>query len=65
MQELTEKTYETLQDAIEQLEQDLEFTPVKFIGIFALYPTTLTSVLTTILTLAFALFQSNFIPEAD
>ena len=63
MAELAESTYETLLDAIESLQLELEFTPIKFLGKFALYPDTLTSILTTILTLAAALFQSNFMPD--
>ena len=63
MQEMAEKTYEAILDAIEQLQLELEFTPVKFLGKFALYPSTLTSILSTIATLAVALFQTNFIPE--
>ena len=63
MAEMAEGTYETLLDAIESLQLELDFTPIKFLGKFALYPDTLTSILTTILTLAAALFQSNFLPE--
>ena len=59
MQELAEKTYETLTDAIDQLILDLEYHPMKFLGKFALYPDTLNSVITTVLTLTFALFQSS------
>ena len=65
MQEMAEKTHETLADAIDQLEKELDYTPMKFLGKFALYPDTLKSILTTILTLAFALFQSNYIAPAQ
>ncbi len=63
-QELAERTHETLGDAIDQLEKELDYTPIKFLGKFALYPDTLKSILTTILTVAFALFQSNYVAPA-
>jgi len=61
MQEMAEKTQETLQDAVDQLSLDLEFFPMKFLNKFALYPDTLNSIISTVLTISFAMFQQHFV----
>ena len=61
MDELVNESVEAIEYAFDELEADIEYNPMKFLGAFEIYPDTLNSVLTTVLTLGFALMQSNFI----
>ena len=58
IQEIAEKVYESLSDAIEELEQDAEKNPRRFLGV-ALYPDRLWSWFITIATLGFGFLQKT------
>ena len=55
MEELAEKVYNGLSEAIEVLEKDLEFNPRTYLGV-VLYPEKLLSIFTFGATIAFGLF---------
>lgn len=64
MKEMAQKVYDQLGSAIEELEQDLEYNPQQFFG-FTLWPDTVWSYVSTIVTLAFGLFASRFLEKSD
>ena len=61
--ELVERSVDVIEYSIEEIEQELTYKPMKFLGLIALYPDTLTSILTTVATLGFAIVQSSITPE--
>ena len=61
MQEKAEGVFEALTSALSEIERDANFNPVQFLGI-ALYPGSLFTYATFILTLIFALLESK-IPD--
>ena len=55
MQELAQTVYDSLMDAIEELEKDVDLHPKKFLGV-ALFPDKLFGWFSTLATLGFGLF---------
>ena len=62
MKEMAETVYESLTDAIDELEKDLDLNPKRFLGI-ALYPDQLWSWSVTLATLGFGLAQQKLMPD--
>ena len=58
MREIAAEVYDGMSEAIEEVEKDLDYNPRKFLGI-VLYPESLLSLVTFLLTIAFGLFQAN------
>ena len=58
MQELAEKVYTRLSEAIEEVEKDLTYNARKFLGI-ALYPNSLFSLITFLATIAYGLYEAD------
>ena len=55
-EELTNKVYESLTEAVEELEKDLELNPRKFLGV-VLYPEQIWSAVTFVGTIGFGILQ--------
>ena len=55
-EELANKVYDGLSEAIDELEKDLELNPRRLLGV-ALYPEQLWSAVTFVATIGFGLFQ--------
>ena len=58
MTELAGETYDSLSEAIDEVEKDITYSPREFLGV-PLYPDSIWGYLSLIATTAFALFQSN------
>ena len=58
MKELAQETYDSLTEAIDEVEKDITYNPREFLGI-ALYPDSIISFASLLATTAFALFQST------
>ena len=59
MQELVEQVYDSLTEAIDEMEKDITYNPREFLGV-ALWPDSIYSLITTLASLGLALFSSNF-----
>ena len=64
MQEYASAIYEQLGSAINELEQDLEYNPMQFFGI-VLWPETVWSFVSSVVTLAFGLFAAQYLEPDD
>ena len=64
MQEYASAIYEQLGSAINELEQDLEYNPMQFFGI-TMWPDTVNSFVSSVVTLAFGLFATNYLEPED
>ena len=64
MQEYASAIYEQLGSAINELEQDLEYNPMQFFGI-TMWPDTVWSFVSSVVTLAFGLFATNYLEPDD
>ena len=64
MQEYASAIYEQLGSAINELEQDLEYNPMQFFGI-TMWPDTVNSFVSSVVTLAFGLFATNYLEPDD
>ena len=58
MKELAAETYDSISEAIDEVEKDITFNPREFLG-FALYPDSIWGWFSLVATTAFALFQTN------
>ena len=56
MRELADEVYTGMSEAIEEVEKDLEYNPKQFLGI-TLYPDSILSIVTFVLTVVIALLQ--------
>ena len=61
-QELTNKAYDSLTEAVEELEKDLELNPRKFLGV-ALYPGQIWSAATFVGAIVFGIIQQKLQPD--
>jgi predicted HTH domain antitoxin len=59
MKELIQGGYDTINEAVDLIEKELEYTPQELLG-FAMYPDRVTGLLTTLATIAFGLLSSKF-----
>ena len=55
MREIASEVYDGMSEAIEEVDKDLDFNPREFLGL-VLYPDSLISLVSFLLTLAFGLF---------
>ena len=58
MLELAGETYDSLSEAVDEVEKDITFNPREFLGV-ALYPDSIWGYFSLIATTGFALFQST------
>ena len=58
MQEMASDTYDSLSEAIDEVEKDITYSPREFLGV-PLYPDSIWGYVSLIATTGFALFQST------
>ena len=59
MKELIQGAHDTINEAVDLIEKELEYSPQELLG-FAMYPDRVTGLLTTLATIAFGLLTSKF-----
>ena len=59
MKEIAQTTYDSMTEAIDEVEKDVTYNPREFLGV-ALYPDSIVSFVSLLATTAFALFSSSY-----